>query len=85
MKLCPLSGKKSGFYSVFKAVIFSPLAARVRRARGAEVRKVGQRVETISVADLCDSHIRVLEVFQDAFSFLAQNPFVYRYAIHVLE
>ena len=34
MKLCPLSGKESGFYSVFKAVIFSPLAARVRRARG---------------------------------------------------
>ena len=32
-----------GFYSVFKAVIFSPLAARVRRARGESPKEALQK------------------------------------------
>ena len=37
----------------------------------AEVCKVGQRVETIPVANLSNPHFRVLQVFEDAFPFLS--------------
>ena len=46
---------------------------------------MGQRVESVSVTYLCDSHIRVLEVFQDAFPFFLQYPFVHRNAVEVSE
>ena len=34
---------KGGFYSVFRVVIFSPLAARVRRARGESPKEALQK------------------------------------------
>ena len=46
---------------------------------------MGQRVESVSVTYLCDSHISVLEVIQDAFPFFLQYPFVYRDSVHVFE
>ena len=44
-----------------------------------------QRVESVSVTDFSDSHLGVLQVFQNSFPFLFQYPFVYGHTIEVFE